>query len=50
MQIDENYGLLDKKDGRFENSARALFSNKKRDLVAANWIVCNDTMAWIPPL
>jgi AAA domain len=29
------------------DSARSLFSEKKRDLIAANWITCNDTMAWI---
>jgi hypothetical protein len=37
-------GLLDK-DNK-PDSARTLFSKHKRDLIAANWITCNETMAW----
>jgi hypothetical protein len=37
-------GLLDT-DNRPE-SARSLFSKNKRELIAANWITCNETMAW----
>jgi hypothetical protein len=29
------------------DSARSIFSEKRRELIAANWITCNDTMAWI---
>jgi hypothetical protein len=40
-------GLLDK-DNK-PKSASAMFSRYKRDLIAANWIACNETMAWTLP-
>jgi hypothetical protein len=36
-------GLLDKDKPK---NASALFSKYKRDLIAANWIACNETLAW----
>jgi AAA domain len=39
-------GLLDKDR---DHSARTLFSKYKRELIAANWIACNETMAWTLP-
>jgi hypothetical protein len=39
-------GLLDKDKG---HSARTLFSKSKLALIAANWIACNETMAWTLP-
>jgi len=46
--------LLDRERDRSGNlkltaSARALFSNNKRELIVANRIACNETMAWILP-
>jgi AAA domain len=40
-------GLLDKTKGEEGNAARAMFSKQKLALIAANWIACNDTVAWI---
>ena len=34
-------------DGKFANTARALFSRNKLTLISANWITCNETHAWI---
>jgi hypothetical protein len=31
------------------DSARALFAKNKRDLIAANWIACDEIMAWTLP-
>jgi hypothetical protein len=42
----ENQGLLER--AAKPNSARALFSRHRLGLIAANWIACNETMAWIP--
>jgi hypothetical protein len=39
-------GLLEKDK---PDSARSLFSKSKRELIAANWIACNETMAWTLP-
>jgi hypothetical protein len=36
-------GLLDNDK---PDSARTLFNRHKRDLIAANWIACNETLAW----
>jgi hypothetical protein len=38
-------GLIDK-DNK-PDSARTLFSKNKRELIAANWAACNETMAWM---
>jgi hypothetical protein len=40
-------GLID--PAARQDSARALLSKYRRELIAANWIACNDTMAWIVP-
>jgi hypothetical protein len=37
-------GLLDA-DAK-PDSARALFSRNRRELITANWIACNETLAW----
>jgi hypothetical protein len=39
-------GLLDRDK---DDSARSLFSKYKRELIAANWLACNETMAWTLP-
>jgi hypothetical protein len=39
-------GLLDKDKPK---SAATLFNRHKRDLIAANWIACNETAAWTLP-
>jgi hypothetical protein len=31
------------------DSVRSMFSKHKLDLISANWIACNDTMAWVLP-
>ena len=30
------------------HTQRNLFHNSKRALIAANWVACNETLAWIP--
>jgi hypothetical protein len=37
-------GLIDKDEK--PDSARTLFNRHKRELIAANWISCDETMAW----
>jgi hypothetical protein len=39
-------GLIDVSDKKAGHSARTLFAKYKRDLIAANLVVCNETMAW----
>jgi AAA domain len=39
-------GLLDRDKSK---SASALFSKYKRELIAANWAACNETVAWTLP-
>jgi len=39
-----HHGLIDKDKA---DSARSLFAKHRRELIAANWIACNETMAWI---
>jgi hypothetical protein len=39
-------GLLDRDK---DHSARTLFARHKRELIAANWIACNETVAWTLP-
>jgi hypothetical protein len=39
-------GLLDQDK---DHSARTLFSKYKRQLIAANWLACNETIAWTLP-
>jgi Bifunctional DNA primase/polymerase, N-terminal/AAA domain/Primase C terminal 2 (PriCT-2) len=36
-------------DGEKDHSARTLFAKHKRELIVADRIACNDTMAWIVP-
>ena len=38
-------GLIDR--GKKPDSARSLMSRHRFRLIAADWIACNDTMAWI---
>ena len=38
-------GLIDAQDK--PNVIRAMLSKYKLELIAANWIACNDTMAWV---
>jgi Bifunctional DNA primase/polymerase, N-terminal/AAA domain/Primase C terminal 2 (PriCT-2) len=40
-------GLITKGEQNLSNSARALFSKYKRELIAANWIAANETHAWV---
>jgi hypothetical protein len=42
-------GLLEREKGKLalDHSSRSLFSKHKRELIAANRIACNDTMAWV---
>jgi hypothetical protein len=44
-------GLLEKERGKtvLSHSSRSLFSKHKLELIAANRIACNDTMAWVLP-
>ena len=39
-------GLLDKDKPK---SVITIFNRHKRDLIAANWIACNETAAWTLP-
>ena len=41
-------GLLNRDaNGRhLDHSSRTLFNRHKRDLITANWVVCNETLAW----
>jgi hypothetical protein len=42
-------GLLERQDGKFtlDHRSRSMFSRHRRELIAANRIACNDTMAWL---
>jgi hypothetical protein len=44
-------GLLERERGKtaLDHTSRSLFSKYKRELIAANRIACNDTMAWVLP-
>ena len=38
-------GIIDRSDK--PDSARSLFSKHRRELISADRIACNDTMAWV---
>jgi hypothetical protein len=45
-------GLIDAHDsrGHLNNKARSLYSKYRLILIEANWIACNETMAWVLPI
>jgi hypothetical protein len=40
-------GLIELEAGKPDATSRSLFSRNKRELIAANRIVCNETNAWL---